>query len=242
MISVDFHSHSLFSRCGLHTIVEMLVEAKRKGLKALAITDHGPALKSTIASTFWDRLFDPVEGIRLIKGMECNIISDEGDIDFPKNVIKFIDIVLLGIHLNMPSGRLEDINTEILIKACEKNPFVDIITHPEDIQYPIDFVKLAEFSKKKGIALECNNSKILNNRVPKERMLKYLSVCKEKECLLVVNSDAHALNEIGRDDCVRPLLDEIKFPQELIINQKPETAFAFIENRRKIKLDFYNKL
>ena len=44
MLEVDFHSHTFFSKCGLHSIIEMLTEAKNRGLAALAITDHGPVL------------------------------------------------------------------------------------------------------------------------------------------------------------------------------------------------------
>ena len=52
MLEVDFHSHSLFSGCGLHTIIEMLTYAKTVGLKALAITDHGTAQTYISAALF----------------------------------------------------------------------------------------------------------------------------------------------------------------------------------------------
>ena len=95
MLEVDFHSHSLFSGCGLHTIIEMLTYAKSIGLKALAITDHGTAQNGHISSPFFDRLVDPVDGIRLLKGQECNVVNDQGGIDFPVRFLKFTDIVLL---------------------------------------------------------------------------------------------------------------------------------------------------
>jgi len=55
VLKVDLHSHSLFSNCGLHTVLEMLTAAKNAGLKALAITDHGTALEGRISSPFFDR-------------------------------------------------------------------------------------------------------------------------------------------------------------------------------------------
>jgi putative hydrolase len=238
MLSVDFHSHSLFSKCGLHTIVEMLTEAKARGLAALAVTDHGPELKGGPPTTFWDRLFDPVQGIRMLKGLECNIIADDGTIDFPQQMLKYADIVLLGLHPHLPAGKPPGHNTALLMRALVKNPFVDIVTHPEGLQYPVDFKTLAVFAREHGLALECNNSKVLNNRVPPERMAEYLDACKRAGCRIAVNSDAHALGEVGLDESVRPLLEMVGFPKNLIVNETVESAFAFLEERRKVKKDF----
>jgi putative hydrolase len=242
MLEVDFHCHTLFSKCGLHTIVEMLTEAKNRGLKALAITDHGPHRKGGPPSTFWDRLSNPVEGIRILKGMECNIASDDGTIDFPQQFLKYADIVLLGLHPHLPLGKSEDQNTSLLLRALAKNPFVDIVTHPEDVQYPVDFERLAVVAKENGIALECNNSKVLNGRVPSDRMSVLIDICKKVGCRIAVDSDAHALLEVGLDDSVRPLLARAKFPEQLIVNRDAKSAFAFVEERRKVKLEWVEKM
>lgn len=238
MLPVDFHSHTLFSKCGLHTIVEMLTEAKARGLAALAVTDHGPVLGGGPPTTFWDRLANPVEGIRLLKGLESNIASDNGAIDFPQKMLAYADIVLLGLHPHLPAGKPAGHNTALLVAALEANPFVDIVTHPEDVQYPVDFDALAAFASARGIALECNNSKVLNKRVSPERMLAFLCACKRAGCRVAVNSDAHALNELGLDDSVRPLLNRVGILSRLIVNETAESAFAFVEERKKVKLAY----
>ncbi len=235
MLEVDFHSHTHFSQCGLHSVIEMLTAAKKLGLTALALTDHGPVLKSTTPSTFFDRLFDPVPGIRLIKGMECNIAGENGEIDFPMRYLQWVDIVLLGLHPHLPKKQTVAHNTGLLIRALEKNAFVDIVTHPEDVEYPVDFKELALFAKEHGVALECNNSKILNNRVSKELMMEYLAVCNSVGCLIAINSDAHAIGEIGLDNSVRPLLQTVGFPENRIVNQTANSAFEFMEKRKAIK-------
>jgi putative hydrolase len=237
MLEVDFHSHTFFSKCGLHSIIEMLTEAKNRGLAALAITDHGPVLKGGTPSTFYDRLIDPVEGIRLLKGLECNIAQDDGTIDFPQKFLKYADIILLGLHPHLPADKPKSHNTALLIRALEKNPFVDIVTHPEDVRYPVDFDELAAYAQAHGVALECNNSKILNKRVSPELMRDLLSSCKRTGCRIAVNSDAHAIREIGCDESVRPLLLKVGFPEQLIVNRNAKSAFAFIEERREIKLN-----
>jgi putative hydrolase len=237
MLEVDFHSHTFFSKCGLHSIIEMLTEAKNLGLAALAITDHGPMQQGGTPSTFYDRLANPVPGILLLKGLECNIASEDGAIDFPQKFLKYADIILLGLHPHLPANKPRGHNTAMLVRALDKNPFVDIVTHPEDVQYPVAFNELAGFAKEHGIALECNNSKILNNRVAPELMIELLDSCKRIGCRIAVNSDAHALSEIGRDDSVRPLLAQVGFPEDLIVNRDANSAFAFVEERRAKKLN-----
>ena len=54
-------------------------------------------------------------------------------------------------------------------------------------------------------------------------------------CPVIVSSDAHAINEIGQDGMIRPILKDLDFPQELILNRDPESVYAFIESRRKHK-------
>lgn len=104
MLQVDLHSHTLFSRCGLHTILEMLNQARALGLEALAITDHGLTLGGHLNGPFFDRLQDPVPGVKLLKGVECNVLNDGGHIDLPMQWIQHLDVVLVGLHPNLKEG------------------------------------------------------------------------------------------------------------------------------------------
>ncbi len=170
--------------------------------------------------------------------MECNIVDDAGAIDFPLKMLQYADIVLLGLHPHLPLGKTAGHNAALLIRALAKNPFVDIVTHPEDVQYPVDFDMLADYAKENGIAVECNNSKVLNNRVSPERMIELLDACKKAGCRIAVDSDAHALGEVGLDSSVRPLLERAGVPSRLIVNETAESALAFVEERRIVKQDF----
>jgi putative hydrolase len=238
MLEVDFHSHTLFSRCGLHSVIEMLAHAKHAGLKGLAITDHGPFLKGGTPSTFFERLGQPITGITMLKGMECNIKNEEGEIDFPMPYLKFADIVLLGLHPGNTPGLSRERYTSLMLRALDKNPFVDIVTHPEDPAFPLDLLMMACYARDHGIALEINNSKALYKRFPPQATAALIEECKKAECRVVINSDAHAIHEIGLDISVLPLLERARFPRELIVNATAEGAFGFVEERRKMKTDF----
>ena len=235
MLQVDLHVHSLFSACGLHTFLELLEYGRRIGLKAMAITDHGLAVGGRLTSVFFERFKPPYADIKLYKGIEHNILDENGTIDVSWQFMPFIDILLLGVHPNLAPCRSKEYYTDMVIAALGKNPFIDILSHPNDPMYPLDYRKLAQKAKKAGMALELNNSKLLYCRSTAGDTLDLIHACKEAGCLLAVNSDTHALQELGRDEAVRPLLEKAKFPEELIINRNADAAEKFIEGRRGLK-------
>jgi putative hydrolase len=236
MLTVDLHVHSLFSSCGLHTILELLDQGRRTGLAAMAITDHGLAVgNGRLTSVFFERFKCPYDGLKLYKGIELNLLDENGAIDIIWEFMPFIDILLLGVHPNLPPHGSREHYTTMLCAAIDKNPFVDIITHPNDPAYPLDYLRLAKKAKEYGIALELNNSKILYNRSTIEDTLDLIAACKQAGCLMAVNSDTHALHELGSDEAVRPLLDRARFPADRIVNRDFDSAASFIEGRRGLK-------
>jgi putative hydrolase len=235
MLPADLHVHSLFSSCGLHTFLELIEHGRRIGLKAMAITDHGRAVGGHLTSVFFERFRPPFDDIKIYKGIEHNVLNESGAIDVEWPIMPFVDILLLGVHPNLTSGRSKDYYTDMAIAALDKNPFIDILSHPNDPMYPLDYKVLAKKARETGLALELNNSKILYKRSTIEDALELIHACREAGCLMVVNSDTHALLELGRDEAVRPLLEKAKFPAELIVNRDLETTERFIEGRRGLK-------
>jgi putative hydrolase len=235
MLSIDLHSHSLFSSCGLHTCIEMLNHAKKQGMAALAITDHGLSLGGRLNSNFYERLKDPVPGIRLLKGVECNLLEEQGAIDCPKQFLPYMDIVLLGIHHNIQKGLGKAVYTEMLLRAIQENSFLDVLAHLNVAHYDVDFESVVRAAMDRGILIELNNSKCLPRRSSPEVIQQLIMTCKKLMCPVIVSSDAHAINEIGQDGMIRPILKNLDFPQELILNRDPESVYAFIESRRKHK-------
>jgi putative hydrolase len=235
LIPVDFHVHSLFSHCGLHTVLELLHQARTLGMKGFAVTDHGLTLGGRLNSVFFERFQSPDPEIVIFKGIECNITDNNGTIDIPNSYLPHIDLVLLGIHPNSEKGHSKEHYTSLLIKALQKNKMVDIVSHPNDPNYPVDYALLAKAASAAGVALELNNSKIRYARSSAAEALQLLDACKTYRCHIAVNSDTHAIHELGDDSAVTPLLERMGFPAELIINNEKEKAFAFVAKRRAFK-------
>ena len=237
MFEVELHSHTLYSKCGIHTALEMLNAAREAGLKGLALTDHGPALNGHMSSPFFERLKQPVPGIKLLKGVECNVTDRNGGTDMRIKYIKFCDVLLVGLHANMPNDMTAEEAADALIACLEKNPWLDIVSHPLNCDFPVDLRKLAKAAKRLGRVLEFNFSKLNLGRVSDEEMREYIGICRDEGCLTAVNTDAHAVGELGMTSRLQGLIDMEKFPRERIVNRTLESAMKWIEERRKYKLD-----
>jgi putative hydrolase len=235
MIPVDLHSHSLFSGCGVHTVVELLTRARERGLAALAVTDHGPALGGRLNSVFFERLHEPVAGIRLLKGVESNLGPHPGTTDFPPAHLRHCDVALVGIHANTPRGLAPEQYTDLLLSALEANPFLDIVTHANSAEYPVAIGSLARGVRDLGRALELNNSKVALGQVDDSVTEALIKACMGEGCPVVVSSDAHTLDEVGSDEAIRAVMSRLAFPEALVLNRTPEDAFTFIESRRPSK-------
>lgn len=235
VLEVDLHVHSLFSRCGLHTILELLEHACSLGMKGIAITDHGLTVGGRLNSVFFERFVSPFPEVEVFKGVECNLLDTEGAIDFPVKYRKYVDIALLGIHPNTEKGGDEGLYTDMLLKAIDRNPYLDIITHPNDPNYPVDFEELARFAAERDVALELNNSKIRYARSSVDEVKRLMAACVKYSCPVVVNSDTHAIHELGDDGSIRPAIEEVGFPEKLIVNRTPGQALSFIAKCRARK-------
>ena len=146
-----------------------------------------------------------------------------------------MDIVLLGIHHNIQKGPGKAKYTEMLLRAIEENPYIDVLAHLNVVHYDVDFDAVIRSAMDHGILIEINNSKCLPRRSSPEAIRQLILTCEKLMCPVIVSSDAHAINEIGQDHMIRPILEDMDFPQELILNRNPESMYDFIESRRKYK-------
>ena len=81
------------------------------------------------------------------------------------------------------------------------------------------------------MALEVNNSSLLK---PAQRLHCYenyrtmLALCQEQGVPIAVSSDAHDPSQVGEFRLARQLLEELRFPDELILNTDLARLKAFL--------------
>ena len=205
----------------------MAKAASDKGLSVLGITEHAPKMPGTCHSFYFHNLKTvPRElyGIRLLLGSEVNIMDFEGNIDLEERDLKGIDIIIASLHTPcIKPGSIKE-NTTAYLKVME-NPYVNIIGHPDDGRYPVDYRALVEGAKEKGKVLELNNHSLdpkCFRRDARENDLKMLELCKEYAVPVIMGSDAHFDTLIGEFSMAKKLLEEVDFPEELVLNRSVE--------------------
>ena len=139
----------------------------------------------------------PERPFRLLAGIECDILLD-GCMDLDDETLAQLDIVIASVHSGF-SQTAEEVTARVL-RACE-NPYVQILGHPTGRKvlkrepYRIDLEQLLPTAARLGIAVEHNAS-------PARSDLSDLHLRRAKEfgCKIVVNTDAHANDELDKID------------------------------------------
>lgn len=234
-LKIDLHTHTIASGHAYSTLLENCQEAKAKGIKMLAVTDHGPKLAGgTNLHYFWNLRVIPREylGVEILRGVEANIMDMDGNLDLPNKYLERLDIVLAGFHPgSYINGSVEE-NTNALIKVMQ-HPYVAVITHPGNPEYPIDQERLVNASKELGVALEINNSSLTGTREGSlENCRKIGKLAAQKGSLISVGSDAHWAPSIGEFSKAIELITECGIKEEQVLNTDPNKVRNYLSKRR----------
>lgn len=234
---VDTHTHTLASGHAYSTMREMAYSAAKKGLEALAVTEHAPAMPGSCHEFYFSNMKvipRKMCGIELLLGTEANIINLEGKLDLPKGILEKLDIVIASLHLPCYRIGTKEENTKAYLKVME-NPMVDIIGHPDDPRIPIELEEIVLAAKEKHKLLEINNSSLRPDgaRVGAyENQLKILELCKKYQVMVALGSDAHIEHDVGNHALSDKALAETGFPEELIVNRSMELLKSYLHQFR----------
>lgn len=231
---LDTHTHTIVSGHAYSTIREMAKIASEKGLEVLGITEHAPEMPGSCNWIYFSNLkVVPREyyGVKMLMGCELNILDFEGTIDLPERILKQMDIVIASMHTPcMKRGSKEEYTQGYL--NVMKNPYVNIIGHPDDSRFSIDYEALVQGAKEYGKILELNNHSLdpkasrVGGRENDMEMLKY---CTKYQVPIVVGSDAHVDVLVGNHAHAYHLLEECKFPEELVLNTDVAKFYKYLK-------------
>ena len=237
MLISDLHIHTLHSGHAYGTVYDVIREAKEKGLKLIAITDHGPSMPGTSGENHFEmgaRMPTEHDGVRVLWGCEANIVAGNGALDVSPEIQRKLDIVLVNIHRRcgyVDLGR--DGNTEAVIRAL-RNPMVDVLSHPGHCAYEYDIDAVVEEALRNDVLLEINLSYLkAYGGKGLETFADLVDATKTKGARLLVNSDAHFLHEIADDSILDDCRDAIGLEDELILNNFPAELQQFLADRRR---------
>lgn len=197
----DLHAHTTATD-GRHSLKEMAEAARLRGLQYLAITDHSRRLtmakgldpaRLVMQMEEIDRLNATLSGIRILKGIEVDILED-GNLDLPDEVLGRLDLVIGAVHSRFNLSKQKQ--TERILKAMD-HPHFSILAHPSGrligrrAPYEVDMSRIIRKARERRCFLEVNAH-------PERLDLTdiHCQMAREEGVLLAVNTDAHSTLEL----------------------------------------------
>ncbi len=234
-IIADLHTHTLYSDHAYSTLHEMVTSAKDKGLKAIAITDHGPMMPDSKSDWhFFNPMHIPkvIDGVIVLFGAEANVYNIDGDIDIKDMYLKRLDWLIASIHKeHIPSLTKEEATKTWLNIA--KNPYIDMIGHCEQSIHEFDIDRVIKAFADNNKVVEMNANSYIVRKEGVKNMRDIALACKKYNCKIAINSDAHSMYTIAKVDVIFPMIKEIEFPTDLIINYSLENLKNHLISREK---------
>jgi len=198
----DLHTHTRESD-GNASIRDIVLEAKRKGYKYIAITNHskyvriahGMDEKRLLAHVANIRKVSAkISGIKVFAGVEVDILED-GRLDLEDYALKELDIVIAAVHSHFSLD--EKKQTARIVKALD-NKYVNVLAHPSGrlitTRTPIslDFEKIFLLCAKNNIFLEINTH---GERIDLNDL--HCRMAKKVGAKFAINTDAHDLAQMS---------------------------------------------
>lgn len=196
-----FHNHTTYSD-GVNTLEEMALATKAMGMQYFGVGDHSQSLKvanglSPAAVRKQHREIDELnsrlKGVKILKGIECDILED-GALDYDDEILSTFDYVVASVHtlFNLP---LEE-QTDRICKALS-HPAVTMLGHATGRLllrregYQVDLDRVLKTAAKYGKMIEINANPL--------RLELDWTHCKKAKALgipLVINPDAHSTGDL----------------------------------------------
>lgn len=241
-IVLDTHVHTIACNHAYSTISESAKVASEKGLKLICITEHGPEIPGGPHHFYFGNIrVVPTElyGVKILKGIESNIMDHNGKLDLRKEYEDKMEIILAGLHHMVlpPSSKKDD--TRAVIKTME-NEMVDIIVHIGNPAYSIDYDEVLKVAKDTNTFIEINNSSFVHSRAGSYNNCRYVAEkCALWDIPVSLGSDSHFAVDVGDFTEALAMLDSIDFPKEkLVINYSEEKFLKYLSNKgRELLID-----
>lgn len=237
-IIADTHMHTTASTHAYSTLQEMVHAAAQKGLYAAAITDHGTDMPGAPGKWYFHNLKvvpHMLEGVLVLRGQETNVLDYDGNTDLNQDTNDELDWVVASIHqICMPKDKPSVEAVTNLWLQVAKNPEVNVIGHSGSVEYQYDYEAVIPEFGRQGKLVELNESTFLGRVKSVVNCKKIMQICKKHGVPIIVNSDSHFSNMVGCFENSLKLLEEIDFPEELVVNSGVERFQNYLKQNSRV--------
>lgn len=229
MLKIDLHLHTIASGHAHNTILEYINQAKVLKMKMIGFSDHGSSMDGVAVNEWYFQVIKRIPafvgGVRILKGIEANIINKKGGLDIDDKIIaEDLDFIIANLH---EKTKYRDLgikgNTESVVNAI-KSGKINILSHPFSIFYKVDTDVVYEEACLHNVLLELNLFRLkkamkTGSLLEVKKMIQVVRKYKKK---IIVNSDAHNIWEMGDDSILEKAKNKIGLTKDLIINNYPK--------------------
>lgn len=246
----DYHTHTVASD-GTGKVRDNLARAKKHGLEEVAITDHSFTcfICHMTRKKFYkqereikDFLLKHGDCIKVIHGVEGNLLGFDGYLDVPEDIIKECGVLHMGFHryLKIPVAmkyakyvftngfgpkkakeKIKELNTQSYLKAMDRYP-IDVLVHLGH-RCPVDVPVICKKAAEKGMYVEFNEKHV-------DVLEKNIEAILESGVKLIVGSDAHSPKNIGKLDKVAEFIEKYNIPADRIYGLGVKPTFKDKKN------------
>ncbi|MBQ3754796.1 MAG: hypothetical protein II867_01370 [Clostridia bacterium] len=225
----DYHTHTVASD-GHSTLEQNVAAATKAGLEEIVVSDHGfKSVFANMTSKNFDRqqaFIDAEKSVRVLQGIESNILNPEGDIDTPDEYIRRLDVLTVGFHRYVQpkfmfskfifvngfcstraKRALVDANTSAYVNALSRYP-IDIVAHLNH-KAPVNARPIFDKAKETGAYVELNAKHL-------DAFLPLVKDAIESGVNFIVSSDAHMAKDIGQFEEIEKFIKENNIPLERV--------------------------
>lgn len=242
----DYHTHSRHSD-GRQTVEDIIEAAEQKGLKEVAITDHGP-LAAVIGVKNADTYLEIREEIdnftrgkniscNVLLGAEANIRDLNGELDLPGRIIKQLDFLIAGLHpYTLPTSIDDGIKiwvqnslrhfgkaqAEKAVNANTKASVEAILSNPrlKILSHPGLFFKVDV----EEVARACIKADVLFeiNCGHNHPGISDIMKAEKLGVNFIVNSDSHFKDTVGKLEYGQYIIDKLEIDDDRVFNMGEE--------------------
>ncbi|MCL9776248.1 phosphatase [Vibrio methylphosphonaticus] len=243
---VDTHTHTYASGHAYSTIMENAQAASQAGLKILCTTDHADSMPGAPHYWFFSNqrvlprfLFD----VAIIRGVEANILNEQGEIDIHPSSYASLDWIIGSFHEPVFRPATKDVHTQALINVIESGN-IDALGHLGNPNFDFDFDAVARCAAQHHVAIEINNSTLKgHSRVGSvERCYDIARAVKKAGGYITTGSDSHFCDTIGQFEFTSKLLEEVAMPAEKIITHSTSQFLRFLQRRGRAPIEAFAAL
>lgn len=220
---LDCHAHTIASGHAYNTFEELAETARSRGLSHFCLTEHGPAMPGSCGAIYFANmriLPKVIGGVRILHGIEANILDYEGHLDIPERALPRMEVISASLHDVCMQPGTKNQNTEAVLGVIDL-PYVDFLCHLGNPAFPLDYEAVLQAAKKKDKMIEINNASFFVRKGCAQNCVNIARRCAELDIPLVVGSDTHYRYDLGYFPYADKCLSIAQVPDELIVNLDP---------------------